>query len=808
MYQLNLPEQTVAAALTSLSEQTDIQVLFPYDIATQHRIEPLVGSYQLQHALERLLHNTGLHGGLTDSGVITISRIGSNVEINQNGKGKRMNTNKRKNLLATFVALFAAGATTQGAMAQTESATAQSRIDEIIVTAQKRSASIQDVPIAITAFSGEQLANAGIDEAADLELVTPGLRFSTNTFIGSVSIRGVGSPFNQGGGFDPSTAVYIDGVYQSRFEGSQISLMDLERLEVLKGPQGTLYGRNAVGGAINYISQGPASEFGGKLKVQVGNYSQRKFQGQVDIPLIKDELLFRAALMNETRDGYTKNLLLSSDEIDAADQLVGRFTLQYMPAESLDITLHAGFLDREGANTPGIKHIDIDPNGPNAGAQIIDDPRKVLANQPHNSPSDREYYDATVKWDMGTLQLTSVTAYVESSAGPLQRDVDATEFLVLHDGLPGRRNGFFIETDSFSQELILSSSGDGELEWLLGAFYFQEDSFTRGGSDLTAFGIPFNPTETNNAVEGYATFGHASYDLSDKLRVSAGLRYSYEEKEEDSNRAIGVLGKDDWSSWTPKISFDYSIKEDVMLYFSASRGFKSGALTRVGTEYNSLEPEILDAYEVGAKTTLLDGRMRLNVSAFDYGFTDMQVRSINPINITRTLLRNAGEAEMQGLEVEMLVLPFESLQLDVGLAWLDAEFVDFAVPVSPSVPDGNHAGNKIPSSPEFTANIGIKYSKELAGWGSLVAQADYYYSDEQFFSELNDVGRADSYGLLNLRASIESADNTWKVSLFGKNVTDELVRDFTFVSGFLFGEGYLVSYTSPRTYGVDLTYQF
>ena len=198
MYQLNLPEQTVAAALTSLSEQTDIQVLFPYDIATQHRIVPLVGSYQLQHALERLLHNTGLHGGLTDSGVITISRIGSNVDINQNGKGKRMNTNKRKNLLATFVALFAAGATTQGAMAQTESATEQSRIDEIIVTAQKRSASIQDVPIAITAFSGEQLANAGIDEAdsAGVGNAWAYLYHRMPVYRSRSAIRGVGSPFN------------------------------------------------------------------------------------------------------------------------------------------------------------------------------------------------------------------------------------------------------------------------------------------------------------------------------------------------------------------------------------------------------------------------------------------------------------------------------------------------------------------------------------------------------------------------------------------------------------------------------------
>jgi len=706
--------------------------------------------------------------------------------------------------LAAVIGFFVgAGGVQQVVGQEVSQAEEQWLLEEIVVTAEKRSASIQEVPIAITAFTGEGLADSGIDDASDLEMVTPGLTFSSNAFIGSVSIRGVGSPLNQGAGFDPSAAIYIDGVYQSRFEGAQISLMDLQRVEVLKGPQGTLYGRNAVGGAINYISQGPSTEFGGKLKVQLGNYNQRKFQGQFDIPLIEDKLLLRAALMRETRDGYFENLLIPSDEIEAADQWIGRFTMQYMPTDSLDITVHAGFSEREGANVSGIKQVNIDPNGFNAGAAIIDDPRKVLNDQPAHSPSDREYLDATVKWDLGALQLTSITAYTESSAGPLQRDIDATEIPLIHDGQPDVRNGFFIETDAFSQEFILSSSAEDQLEWLLGAFYFQEDSFTVSGVDLSGvLGIPYSQALINNSAEGYAAFGHATYNLSDKLRVSAGLRYSYEEKETDTSRVVGLLGKDDWSAWTPKISVDYSINDDVMLYFTASRGFKSGALTRVGAQYNSLEPEVLDAYEVGAKTTLLDGRIRLNASAFNYDFTDMQVFSVDLQDPNRGVLRNAGEAEMQGVDVELSALPFESLQLDIGLSWLDAEFVDFAIV------GGNHKGNKLPNAPEFTANIGAKYTYELSGIGSLVAQANYYYSDEQFFSELNDVGRSDSYDVLNVRASLESANNTWKVSVFGKNVTDELVRDFSFVSPFLFGEGYVVSYQPPRTYGLELTYQF
>ena len=261
--------------------------------------------------------------------------------------------------------------------------------------------------------------------------------------------------------------------------------------------------------------------------------------------------------------------------------------------------------------------------------------------------------------------------------------------------------------------------------------------------------------------------------------------------------------KDNWSAWTPKIGLDYFINEDTMLYASASRGFKSGGFSgTIGAP--PIDPETVDAYELGAKTTLLDGRMRLNASAFIYDYTDLQVNSVDPVNPAVTLLRNAGEADIKGMEIEMSALPFERLQLDVGLAWLDAEYVDFAVV------GGNLKGNELPSSPEFTANIGVKYTQELSGWGSLVAQADYYHSAQQFFSELNlkDKGEQGSYYLLNLRASIVSANNTWKVSLFGKNVTDELVRDFTFVSPGLFGEGFLASYTPPRTYGVELSYQF
>ncbi|MGX4675967.1 TonB-dependent receptor domain-containing protein [SAR92 clade bacterium H246] len=797
-----IPQQRADTALILFAEQANLTLVVPFDQVKEFTANRLVGNYPIDTAINILLQDTGLMPTFSNQLVL-------NIAIDD--KGKSMNTNTRKTLLASMVGLFAAGgmatATAQDSVG--ESARAQGVLDEIIITAEKRSASLQQVPIAVTAFTGEQLANAGIEEAEDLEIVTPGLNFLTNTGIGIITIRGVGAPLSQGPGFDPSSSVYIDGVYQSRFSGSILSLMDLERVEVLKGPQGTLYGRNSVGGSVNYITQGPSDEFGAKINVQVGNYNLRKVQGILDIPLIENKLLLRAALMRTKRDGYFENLLIPGDEMESEDLFAGRFTLKYMPSDELDIILRAGFSDQEGPTSPGFKQIDIDPNSFVGGATIIKDPRKVLADQPNDSENEKDYADLTIKWDLGSTSLTSITAYSDHSTGPFIRDIDATELPVLHNGTDQQTDGLFYEGESFSQEFLLSSSTDNGFDWLVGMFYFHENAFQRSGSDLTGIGLTYNQSIASNTTDAYSIFGHISYNLTESLRVNAGLRYGYEEKDFTHTRLrdfVVVQGpgsqSEDWDSITPKLGLDYFVNDDVMLYITASRGFKSGGFNSTGSVGEPpLDEEILDAVEVGAKSTLLDGRMTLNASAFTYDFTDMQVLSVNP-NGSGGLYRNAGEAEMQGMEIEMSALPFESLQLDIGLSFLDTEYTDF------EIVGGNLKGNELPSSPEFTANVGIKYTYDLNNFGRFIARANYYYSAEQFFNEQNNQGREDAYDLINLRASLESEDESWVVSIYGKNVTDELVKDWGFASPFLFGDGLVATFTPPRTYGAELTYRF
>ena len=304
----NIPQQSVQSALNSLATQANMLLLFPYDPVTDMDANPVVGTYSIQRALDLLLRNTGLRGDLTGGGVIAISQAGTDASSTMDiSKGKRMNINKRKSLLATLVGVVAAGGS--GLLhAQDDGVSAGSQVvlEEVLVTAERRSASAQDVPISISAFSGKRLEESGVSDTFDLEMVTPGLSISSDIIQGNIVIRGVGAATLSGPGTDPSSSTYIDGVYQSQTMSAVVDLLDIERVEVLKGPQGTLYGRNSTSGAIKYISRKPGSEFSGSVKAEVGNYNKRKLLAIADIPLIEDKLLLRAALQKQDRDGYTE----------------------------------------------------------------------------------------------------------------------------------------------------------------------------------------------------------------------------------------------------------------------------------------------------------------------------------------------------------------------------------------------------------------------------------------------------------------------------------------------------------------------
>ena len=815
-YNIDLPQQTVAESLNALAQQTGAQFLFPYQLANAQAAQPVKGQLTLLQATHQLLHNTGLQSDLVD-GVLTISLAGDGgYSGNQNHKGKRMNTNKRKTVLATMVGLFAAGGMS-ATMAQGqvgESARAQAVLDEVIVTAQKRKESMQDVGIFISTFTGDKLAESGIENTLDLQMVTPGLSISTLNNNGYITIRGVGSSTLEGPSSDPSASIYIDGVYQSRLTSFNVEMMDIERVEVLKGPQVALYGRNSLGGSIHYNSKDPSDEFGGSLSVNAGNYGLIKAKANMDIPLANDSLLLRASVMRTQRDGYTQAINNPAWEEDYEDFWGGRFTMKYIASETFDITLHASAVNDSGDF--GARKIFLDPiNGILSSATLINDPRKIMINVPREASKRNRLADITVRWDLGWAELKSITAYSDVDVGPLSDDIDATELDVANEGRPGVANGTVEDAQTLTQEFILASQGDDELQWVLGFSYLNEDGYYLSGIDVPIFSLPYFQTEAITKTDAYAAYGRLSYPLSEKFRINMDLRYSYETKKffgTELEEFVVVSGpttfpEESWNAWTPKLGLDYIVNDDVLLYASASRGFKSGGHDIKGT---AVDPEFLTAFEVGAKTQWLDDRLRLNISAFKYYYKDMQVNATIIVEsdedvgaLFETKILNAAESEVNGLELAVSVLPVSNFKIDMGLSWVDATYKEF-------IADGNVdvSGNDLPDAPDFTASLGLEYSYLLADIGEVLVSLDYYHTSEKYFDEFNlSNARMDSYDLLNARVSLDLNDHL-NISVYGKNLTDELIYTNVLGGAFFYGTGFNTALRPPRTYGAEIQYRF
>lgn len=805
-YTISVPPMNAAEALNLLAEQTGVTFLFPYKVAEAQQANPVVGRFTLSQALELLLKGSTLSGGLTDSGVVIISQ-----KETKNGEGMGMHS--KKNLLAATVAFFVGGGSALAQEVEAEKSTGF-MLEEVVVTAQKRQASLQDVPISVSAFTGDRLANAGIENSLELVMVTPGLSMSGSNQFSQLFIRGIGSTALQGPGADPSSAVYLDGVYQSRFTGALIGLLDLERVEVLKGPQGTLYGRNATAGAIKYISKEPTSEFSGRLSQQLGNYDLVNTKVQLNTPLIDDLLLFRGSVQKITRDGFTENLLIPGDEVDYLDVISGRFSVKYMPHDDLDIILHASLVNDDGAPGPARKTVLPENSGLLNDAERISDERKIKGNQRHNFPARHRSVGITAKWTMENMLLTAITGYTDERVGPLIQDYDATEIPLFQQGQQGIQDGYLEDTQTFSQEILLSSIDSGVLEWTAGVYYLHDKPGHVTGFTLPIFGDDVIRFIGDATIDAYAAFGHLSYNLTDNLRLNVGLRYSYEEKQLELSQTFnGEVTEfsdrsEDWSSWTPKFGVDYFLNEDTMLYFSATKGFKSGAYNTSGFE-DPVDPEFIYAYEVGVKSMLLDGRVRFNVAAFTYDYEDLQVFASDIIDgIPTGVLQNAAEAEVTGLEVDINALITENFQVDLGLSWLDAEFGEYFA-VDPETGDEvNLKGNDMPMSPDFTANLGMQYTVFLNGLGELSARTDIFHSGERFFNQFNNQARSDEYTLVNARVSLESLNEKWEFAVFGKNLTDELVAESGETVPSLLEDAWLRTIQAPRTYGVEVKYSF
>lgn len=679
-------------------------------------------------------------------------------------------------------------------------------LEEIVVTAEKREESLQQVALTLDAITSKTLEAEGIDNTMELQMRTPSLAYNTNGVSQQPYLRGVGGN-NLGIGTETSIGVYVDGVNITRTTAIFRELYDVERVEVLKGPQGTLYGRNAAGGAINVITREPEAEYSFSGDLTVGNLGKTKAGFAVNVPVVPGKFFARFSALRTKDDGYVENILLDQG-LEAIDWLSARGQFLWLLGDNSDllITTEVGREDGTRNLAAIIDTRAFSPTTDVFGAVIPDDPRQVTYDFEDSLKVDFNLIKARYEYRGEHFTFKSNTAF------------QTTEMDGAYDGegssLPILTSIQYENSDAFSQEFLLSSNND-RYNWLLGAYFLREDadsSFRLGIFEGDPTGNVFDPI-AENEVTAEALFGQVELDMSEEVRLTLGLRYSQEEKDYAVDHYLNgaVVGRSentlDWDALTPRISLAYRPDDRTMWFISATRGFKSGGVNTIAIlpTAEEYDPETLWSFEGGIKTTMAGNRLRFNAAAFYYDFNDLQLNQVSQENITR--ITNAAQAEIQGLEMSLSARPVPRFSLDVGLMFLDATFKEYLT-ADPNGEPGtilDLSGNRLPRAPETSYNIAGNYRLDMAG-GDLDLYGSYRYQSEVFFTEFETpLVNQEGYGLANARVTWTAPEGRWAFSVFGKNVGDKLYRGNVIHADGLIGK--LQFFGAPLEYGATLSYR-
>lgn len=742
-------------------------------------------------------------------------------------------------------------------------AAAQLELEEVVVTAQKRAESLQDVSLAVSAVHGERLSDGQISDPGDMQAMIPNFSVGSDFGQAKIFIRGIGlnSSF---AGIDPSVALHLDGAVVSQSYAQLGVFFDLERVEVLRGPQGTLYGRNATGGSVNLISKKPTDEFEGYANVTIGNYDRLNVEGAVGGP-INDAVQGRLAFKTNSHSGYGKNEVSGAD-IDDENRQAFRAQLNFDLNDEMSLLLSTDYATEDDAsgqmhfidtyrefelrqlgianeaNLPaGVSIMENDVTladgsvvgvsrpAPGLGGYASDERDVASEIEPRNDKESRSL-TATFDWSLSdNWALKSIANYRDLQV-LYQQDIDQSR--TVNDDIQKNR----LDSEQFSEELQFIYGGD-RLNGLIGLYYFNED-LLNDGNDI-AFAMDDPATARNERdflllfgdidIEALGAFANFTYHFTDTLALKVGVRYSEEtRKGETFFRANGEKGactdpslntavvgecedEETFTDTSPTIGFDWSASDDVLFYVSYSEGFKSGAISG-GQRTPITDPELIESWELGLKGTFLDSRLRANASVFYYEIDDLQQSRSAPDPVTQTfvnIFENAASAEGSGVELEINWLLTEQFRIDGFVSVLDTEFTEFTTdnPLFAGNRLDDLAGNKAKQSPELSWNIHGQYDLGLANGGNLGLGVEVAFKDEQFFTEFNDeVDREDEYTLLNANIKYTSPDERFFVNVWGKNLTDELVYTGKFVIGSVVTIGGTL--LPPRTYGATIGYNF
>ena len=736
--------------------------------------------------------------------------------------------------------VFTGGAYAQTSGDATDGASTY-ELEEIVVTAQKREQSLADVPIAVTALTADALEARGIDSISDLQFFVPTLQVTNFQAVSFVAIRGIGMENTTSGG-DPGVTLHLDGVYLGRPVASFFDQFDIERMEVLRGPQGTLYGRNATGGSINVIPKKPGDELEAYADFTYGKFDRKRARGILNLPL-GEGLATRATVTYEKRDGFQKNLFPGGTRANDADNVYLRGQVRADLGESADFLLAVNFSDVSGVGpTPEVRNPFLRIPSPSPvplrpSMNAVNDLKPHLVTKDTPEHIDMGFFNlaGTLTWDLGATTFKSITSFGHTEYNSLSDSDGSGEFASALQIVE--------DTDQLSQELQLASNDGGDWEWIVGAFYFHESS--------ERFSFFFDPKILNNfaksplaapfsmspriqrfkplfdpgfiaggdvTADSVALFGQASYDLTAELRLTGGVRVTYDEKRSKSILVVSPLvpgggpptiadvpAKGNWLQPTGKFVVQwFPTGGDTNFYASYSRGYKSGGINLQAPQRPVIDPEKINAAEIGLKSRL-SRTFQLDLSAFRYGITDLQVQTFG---LFGAIIENAADATIKGIELEWRAAPAPGLDLNGSLSWLDATYDNFfnADPFVDITKPIDLSGKRLNRAPKWTVSGGAQYTFALAdGAGDLSLRADVYYQSATFFRPFNlPSDRADNYANLDLRLFYTSPDETVTAEVYATNVTDATQESDILRSPPFLGPTEFVSYRPPRQYGIRL----
>jgi iron complex outermembrane receptor protein len=870
--QLSIARAPLGDALVQLAKQCDVQVVRFSDVGpAQMMVGPVMGGYTREQALDLLLQGTGLTYRLLNDHTIEIIRPADSASTvpnapdaqtpipapaqsgsNSAGSDKTQgSTNVRSDIaspaqhsfwskiwgfftrkgeggaasesapssVSKALALCSLMAVAGGVCAQTASTSAgSSELEEVIVTAEKRGESVQKIPTSVTAFTGDYLKERQIDSVADLIRVAPSIQLdSVVAGFAEVSMRGIGVSL-AGIGSDSSVGTSNDGVAFVSPHMANLTMFDVGRVEVLRGPQGTLGGRSDSAGAINVYSNEPTAKPEGAFKATLGSFERLAVEGHISGPLIGDDTLMgRLAVSSDRDDGWLKNTFLTiggkPEMLGQTDLLQARASLLAKPTDTFDALLIAEAMRDRGNNAFGI---DVGPARPGVpsieqfyGLPVYDHNNPTVQfDQPTSLHMDRDQVTLRLRWHpTENIRLSAITGWADLTRR-FTNDIDSTPIDIYE-------NQWGQILSQISQEVTLTADVTDRLDAVVGGLYLRQKGREPAIVGLPIYGLPLGSlvVDDANRLTSWAGYTQLRYKILDNLRLTTGVRYTVDTKKfSDSSipQAIPAEATDKWRVATPRVSLDYNPMRDVTLYATVARGYKPGGRNSSGGLF---QPEFVWNYETGLKADWLDKHLRTNVAAFYMANKNLQqTLTLDPNNPTLATTINANSATIKGIETEVIANISNRLRLNGAVTYLHARYNSLYAfdPLYPELGIRNLSGNQMYRAPTWQSNISASYTVAVGKAWEVAFIPSYNWQSWTPLDIYNNPWVAQkAYGIVDLTASATSSDGLWAVTAFAKNVGNQYYATRRFASVFENTATVNDNFPSrPRTFGVSVERNF